>query len=51
MELCPEMIYEGQLVREVERAAPDRHRVHFLGKSVELFRPSEIMEKIEEILR
>jgi 2-oxoglutarate ferredoxin oxidoreductase subunit alpha len=49
--LVCEMIYEGQLVREVERAAPDRHRVHFLGKSVELFRPSEIMEKIEEILR
>ncbi|MBI2955221.1 MAG: 2-oxoglutarate ferredoxin oxidoreductase subunit alpha [Chloroflexi bacterium] len=47
--LVCEMVYEGQLVREVERAAPDRRKVHFLGKSVELFRPSEIVARIKEV--
>lgn len=48
--LVIEMVYEGQMVREVERAVPDRGKVHFMGRSVDLPRPSEILAKIEEIL-
>ena len=31
-----ELNYDGQLVREVMRAAPDKTKVHFMGKSAEL---------------
>ena len=34
--LAVELIYDGQMVREIQRAAPHGSRVHFLGKCGEL---------------
>jgi 2-oxoglutarate ferredoxin oxidoreductase subunit alpha len=38
-----ELNYDGQLVREVMRAAPDKHQVHFMGKSAELHTVAEVV--------
>jgi 2-oxoglutarate ferredoxin oxidoreductase subunit alpha len=37
-----ELNYDGQLVREVMRAAPDKAKVHFMGKSAELHTVAEV---------
>lgn len=42
--LSVELNYDGQLVREVQRAAPKDSQVHFLGKCGELPRVSELLE-------
>jgi 2-oxoglutarate ferredoxin oxidoreductase subunit alpha len=46
-----ELNYDGQLVREVMRAAPDRHRVHFMGKSAELHTVAEVVAGLEGAAR
>jgi 2-oxoglutarate ferredoxin oxidoreductase subunit alpha len=38
-----ELNYDGQLVREVSRAAPDKRKVHFMGKSAELHTVAEVV--------
>jgi 2-oxoglutarate/2-oxoacid ferredoxin oxidoreductase subunit alpha len=38
-----ELNYDGQLVREVMRAAPDKRQVHFMGKSAELHTVAEVV--------
>jgi 2-oxoglutarate ferredoxin oxidoreductase subunit alpha len=38
-----ELNYDGQLVREVMRAAPDKRQVHFMGKSAELHTVAEVI--------
>jgi 2-oxoglutarate ferredoxin oxidoreductase subunit alpha len=38
-----ELNYDGQLVREVARAAPDKRKVHFMGKSAELHTVAEVV--------
>ena len=40
--LVCELNYDGQLVREVQRATPNRDRVHFMGKSGELHTVGEV---------
>lgn len=40
--LVCELNYDGQLVREVQRAAPDKSKVHFMGKSAELHTVAEV---------
>ncbi|MDP6709109.1 MAG: 2-oxoglutarate ferredoxin oxidoreductase subunit alpha [Alphaproteobacteria bacterium] len=40
--LVCELNYDGQLVREVMRAAPDKGRVHFMGKSGEVHTVGEV---------
>ncbi|MBI5379221.1 MAG: 2-oxoglutarate ferredoxin oxidoreductase subunit alpha [Nitrospirae bacterium] len=42
--LSVELNYDGQLVREVQRAAPKDSEVHFLGKCGELPKVSELLE-------
>jgi 2-oxoglutarate ferredoxin oxidoreductase subunit alpha len=42
-----EMNYDGQLVREVLRAAPDKHKVNFMGKSAELHTVAEVTAALE----
>ncbi len=37
-----ELNYDGQLVREVQRAAPDKRKVHFMGKAAELHTVAEV---------
>src|SRR5438128_11720879 len=37
-----ELNYDGQLVREVMRAAPDKKKVHLMGKSAEPHTVSEV---------
>lgn len=44
-----ELNYDGQLVREVARAAPDRDRVHFLGKAAELHTTVEVLAALEAV--
>ena len=44
-----EMNYDGQLVREVMRAAPDKNKVRFMGKSAELHTVSEVCAALEGI--
>jgi 2-oxoglutarate ferredoxin oxidoreductase subunit alpha len=46
-----ELNYDGQLVREVMRAAPDRRRVHFMGKSAELHTVAEVVAGLEGVAR
>jgi 2-oxoglutarate ferredoxin oxidoreductase subunit alpha len=41
--LVCELNYDGQLVREVMRAAPDKRKVHFMGKSAELHTVAEVV--------
>lgn len=45
--LVCELNYDGQLVREVQRAAPDKEKVHFMGKSAELHTVAEVCAALE----
>jgi 2-oxoglutarate ferredoxin oxidoreductase subunit alpha len=47
--LVCELNYDGQLVREVMRAAPDKAKVHFMGKSGELHTVSEVVQALEGV--
>jgi 2-oxoglutarate ferredoxin oxidoreductase subunit alpha len=46
-----ELNYDGQLVREVMRAAPDKAKVHFMGKSAELHTVGEVVAGLEGVAR
>jgi 2-oxoglutarate/2-oxoacid ferredoxin oxidoreductase subunit alpha len=46
-----ELNYDGQLVREVQRAAPDKAKVHFMGKSAELHTVSEVVAGLHGVAR
>ncbi len=46
-----ELNYDGQLVREVMRAAPDKNKVHFMGKSAELHTVAEVVAGLEGVAR
>ncbi len=46
-----ELNYDGQLVREVMRAAPDKGKVHFMGKSAELHTVAEVVEGLQGVAR
>ena len=46
-----ELNYDGQLVREVQRAAPSRDRVHFMGKSAELHTVDEVLRAVDGVAR
>jgi 2-oxoglutarate/2-oxoacid ferredoxin oxidoreductase subunit alpha len=46
-----ELNYDGQLVREVARAAPDKDKVHFMGKSAELHTVAEVVAGLEGVVR
>jgi len=46
-----ELNYDGQLVREVTRAAPDKGKVHFMGKSAELHTVTEVVAALEGVAR
>jgi 2-oxoglutarate/2-oxoacid ferredoxin oxidoreductase subunit alpha len=41
--LVCELNYDGQLIREVMRAVPDKSKVHFMGKSAELHTVTELV--------
>jgi len=43
--------YDGQLVREVMRAAPDRKSVHFMGKSGELHTVAEVCTALDSVAK
>jgi 2-oxoglutarate/2-oxoacid ferredoxin oxidoreductase subunit alpha len=45
-----ELNYDGQLVREVQRAAPARDRVHFMGKSAELHTVDEVVRALQGVV-
>jgi 2-oxoglutarate ferredoxin oxidoreductase subunit alpha len=47
--LVCELNYDGQLVREVQRVAPDRGRVHFAGKAAELHTVAEVLTSLETL--
>jgi 2-oxoglutarate ferredoxin oxidoreductase subunit alpha len=49
--LVCELNYDGQLVREVMRAAPDKRRVHFMGKSGELHTVAEVVAGLDGLTR
>ncbi|HXG04604.1 MAG TPA: 2-oxoglutarate ferredoxin oxidoreductase subunit alpha [Candidatus Binatia bacterium] len=49
--LVCELNYDGQLVREVMRAAPDKDAVHFMGKSAELHTVAEVLAGLEGLAR
>jgi 2-oxoglutarate ferredoxin oxidoreductase subunit alpha len=49
--LVCELNYDGQLVREVMRAAPDKTRTHFMGKSGELHTVAEVGAALESVAR
>jgi len=49
--LSVELNYDGQLVREVQRAMPKGSEVHFMGKCGELPTVAELMELIEALLK
>ena len=44
-----ELNYDGQLVREVMRAAPDKRKVHFMGKSAELHTVAEVSAALQGV--
>src|SRR5438552_18415221 len=46
-----ELNYDGQLVREVMRAAPDKRKVHFMGKSAELHTVAEVVAGLDGVAR
>jgi 2-oxoglutarate ferredoxin oxidoreductase subunit alpha len=46
-----ELNYDGQLVREVMRAAPDKRQAHFMGKSAELHTVAEVTTALEGVAR
>ncbi|OIQ54699.1 2-oxoglutarate ferredoxin oxidoreductase subunit alpha [Neomoorella thermoacetica] len=48
--LVVEMNYDGQLVREVQRATPKGSAIHFLGKCGELPRVAELVELIRALV-
>jgi len=48
--LSVELNYDGQMVREVERAAPDGSKVHFFGKCGELPTVGELHQHIDKLL-
>ena len=41
--------HDGQLVREVMRSAPDKRKVHFMGKSGELHNVAEVVAGLEGV--
>ncbi len=45
-----ELNYDGQLVREVLRAAPDKSKVRFMGKSAELHTVAEVGAALDGVL-
>ncbi|MDP6692468.1 MAG: 2-oxoglutarate ferredoxin oxidoreductase subunit alpha [Alphaproteobacteria bacterium] len=47
--LVCELNYDGQLVREVMRAAPDKNKVHFMGKSGEMHTVAEVCEALQSV--
>jgi len=47
--LVCELNYDGQLVREVQRAAPNKRNVHFMGKSAELHTVTEVCAALEGV--
>jgi 2-oxoglutarate/2-oxoacid ferredoxin oxidoreductase subunit alpha len=47
--LVCELNYDGQLVREVMRAAPDKSKVHFMGKSAELHTVTELVQALDGV--
>jgi 2-oxoglutarate/2-oxoacid ferredoxin oxidoreductase subunit alpha len=49
--LVCELNYDGQLVREVQRVAPDRDEVYFAGKSAELHTVAEVLAALESVAR
>ncbi len=49
--LAVELNYDGQMVREVARAAPAESRVHFFGKCGELPTVAELHETFDKLLR
>ncbi len=49
--LSVELNWDGQLVREVQRAAPKDSEVHFLGTCGDLPTISDLMETFEKILK
>jgi 2-oxoglutarate ferredoxin oxidoreductase subunit alpha len=49
--LVCELNYDGQLVREVMRAAPDKAKVHFMGKSAELHTVGEVVQALEGVVK
>jgi 2-oxoglutarate ferredoxin oxidoreductase subunit alpha len=49
--LVCELNYDGQLVREVMRAAPDGKKVRFMGKSAELHTVAEVTAGLEGVAR
>lgn len=49
--LVCELNYDGQLVREVQRAAPDKRKVRFMGKSAELHTVAEVCAALEGMSR
>jgi len=46
-----ELNYDGQLVREVARSAPDSKKVRFMGKSAELHTVAEVAAGLEGVAR
>ena len=46
-----ELNYDGQLVREVMRSAPDKRKVHFMGKSAELHTVAEVVAALDGVAR
>jgi hypothetical protein len=46
-----ELNYDGQLVREVMRSAPQKDKVHFMGKSAELHTVAEVVAGLEGVSR
>lgn len=48
--LSVELNYDGQLVREIQRAVPKGSEVHFLGRCGELPKASELVEAAEALL-
>ena len=49
--LVCELCYDGQLVREVMRAAPDKRKVHFMGKSAELHTVAEVVAGLSGVAK
>ena len=49
--LAVELNWDGQLVREIQRAAPKDSAVHFMGICGELPSQSDLMDTFEKILK
>jgi 2-oxoglutarate/2-oxoacid ferredoxin oxidoreductase subunit alpha len=48
--LVCELNYDGQLVREVMRAVPNKSKVHFMGKSAELHTVTELVQALDGVV-